>query len=529
MAGRKKKIWIIGDSTVNAGEDSASCIPRIGWGDTIASFFKDDVIVCNIAISGTSSKSFRTTLNYQKFLTGIKPEDAVLVCFGHNDEKRGIVTFTSGNGDEHTKGSFAESLYEGYIHPVHKAGVHVILVTPIVRRADNGDYHGDRVHVTSDGDYPESVRRLGEKYGVPVVDLTRLTRELSITVDHDDDSDNDTIWQHGRSGRSDLCVDNTHTSLFGAQVNSWLVARELIRLHTCLEQNVIMPLENPLLHASEWKRKSFNPDYIEPVYVCPEGGQNLFPDYVDPNGNTFCASAFGDVMLEEKVNDFEFGQGADGSMRICAGKYENNGKIEESSDGLAMYFVRIPAGVSFQLSGVVCLESYNTAGSAAIPSGFGTMVRDDMYINQVNGSLMGDYIAGGIAFRPGCEKGSITFARRNGKLMLGRELSEQPETGIQMKMSVFSTGDGYGARVGDFDPVIAGYDFALTRVDPEYIYVGFLPAGLLLSPCVIYSLRLTTKDASDLAHLTSLPVSNINVSREILRRGGNVYENMHTK
>ena len=42
-----------------------------------------------------------------------------------------------------------------------------------------------------------------------------------------------------------------------------------------------------------------------------------------------------------------------------------------------------------------------------------------------------------------------------------------------MKMSVFSTGDGYGARVGDFDPVIAGYDFALTRVDPEYIYVGF--------------------------------------------------------
>ncbi len=58
MAGRKKKIWIIGDSTVNAGEDSASCIPRIGWGDTIASFFKDDVIVCNIAISGTSSKKF---------------------------------------------------------------------------------------------------------------------------------------------------------------------------------------------------------------------------------------------------------------------------------------------------------------------------------------------------------------------------------------------------------------------------------------------------------------------------------------
>ena len=85
-----KTIWVVGDSTVNAGNDRASCIPRIGWGDTLARYFTDRVQVKNLAIAGTSSKSFRSTDHYPALLDGIREGDAVIISFGHNDETPGM-------------------------------------------------------------------------------------------------------------------------------------------------------------------------------------------------------------------------------------------------------------------------------------------------------------------------------------------------------------------------------------------------------------------------------------------------------
>lgn len=452
-------------------------MPRIGWGDTLHLCFRDEVRVVNLAISGTSSKSFRTSHEYQTFLQGVGTGDFVLIGFGHNDEKRGVVTFTSARGDWKTKGSFAESLYTFYVKPAQEKGAEAILVTPIARRAEDGIYQGDRIHQTADGDYAQAVRDLGRDKNIPVCDLTRRTVELAEIVDHDSDPDNDTLWQHGRTGSPDLCVDNTHTSLFGAAVNAYLIACELKRNSDPLAGYLREDLDsfNPLLHAREWKEKSFNPDYVEPVYVCPEKAPEKYPAYRDPNGNLWYASAFGDVMLDR--DDFVFGKNGDGSMKICAGRTGNNGKIEQKSDGIAMYFVRIPVGEPFHLTGTVRLESFNTAGYAAQPAGYGAMVRDDMYLNEVNGSIMGDYVAGGITFRPGVDNGSNTFARKAGVLYYGGgELEAVPEIGSSLVMEVWSTGDGYAARVGDHRPVLAGYDIALNRVDPGYVYAGFFAA-----------------------------------------------------
>lgn len=469
-----KTIWVVGDSTVNAGNDRASCIPRIGWGDTLARYFTDRVQVKNLAIAGTSSKSFRSTDHYPALLDGIREGDAVIISFGHNDEKRGDVTFTSGYGSWDTDGSFANSLYTWYVQPARKKGAEVILATSIARRAEDGVYEGDRIHVTADGDYPQAMRDLGKAKNIPVLDLTRRTVELAAVVDHDGDPDNDTLWQHGRTGSPDICVDNTHTSLFGAAVNAWLAAEELKKSGAALAADLRPDLEelNPLLHAKKWKEKSFNPDYVEPVYVQPAKAPAKYPSYTDSHGNVWYASAFGDVMPDR--DDFVFGQGEDGSMKICAGLHGNNGKIEQKSDGIAMYFVRIPVGIPFHLKGTVRLESFNTAGYAAQPAGYGAMVRDDMYLNEVNGSIMGDYVAGGITFRPGVDNGSNTFARKSGLLTFGGgELETVPKIGDDLVMEVYSTGDGYGARVGEHPPVLAGYDIALTRVDPDYIYAGF--------------------------------------------------------
>ena len=135
-------------------------MPRVGWGAALYLYFKDELRIMNLAISGTSSKSFRNTDNYRTFIEGIQKGDFLIIGFGHNDEKRGDSTFTSAKGDKDTDGSFQNSLYNYYIKPAKEKGAFSILATPIARRDKDVEYGGDFVHVTSDGDYPEAIRSL---------------------------------------------------------------------------------------------------------------------------------------------------------------------------------------------------------------------------------------------------------------------------------------------------------------------------------------------------------------------------------
>lgn len=465
-------LWVVGDSTVSAFDDNYY-MPRYGWGCALSYYFNENVKIENLAISGISSKSFRSREQYKTLLSGMKQGDYLIIGFGHNDEKRGDVTFTSGNGDLNTEGSFANSLYTYYIREARKRGTECVLVTPIVRRSEAGDYAGAAVHVTADGDYAQAVRKLGEDANVPVCDLTEETKELSIKLGKE------VIFLHARTGSRELCTDNTHTSLFGAAVNAYLIAEDIKKNGSGLADYLRPDYENPFDHCEEWKERSVNKDYKDPVYMAPKNGSSIWPDYKDSDGNIWHGTVFGDISFDAATasQNFSLETAEDGAMVIAAGKNKNNGKIMDKSDGLAMYFMRLPAGASFKLSADVIPYSYFTAGDHADYSAFGAMVRDDMYIDAENGLIMGDYIAAGVTFRPGYENGSNTFARKSGLLYFGGgALAHTPVTGKSLHVEIASTGDGYSAKVGDNDPVIAGYDYTLNAVDHKYIYVGFFAA-----------------------------------------------------
>lgn len=491
---KKTTLWIVGDSTVSSFHDNYY-MPRYGWGTALGFYFNNNIKIENLALSGTSSKSFRKHENYTKFRNGIASGDFLVIGFGHNDEKNGEVTFTSGSGDLGTDGSFANSLYRYYIAIAQEAGADVILTTPIVRRDPEKKYTGDKVHVTANGDYAQAVRNLGEDLSLPVCDLTEQTRALALKVDADEDPDNDTLFQHAWTGSKPLCVDDTHTSLFGAVVNAYLFAEELKKSSSSLKTYLREAYQNPLTNAAFWKKQSVNPLYEEPVYVQPEKTSAVWPEYKDANGNIWYGTVFGDINggTAGSKEEFYLGKAEDGNLEIRAGITRNNGKIMNKSDGLAMYFTRIPAKESLRLSADVTLEGFNTAGAAADFSAFGLMARDDMYIDAENGLIMGDYVAAGITFRPGFEKGSNTFARKSGLVDFeGGELEKVPQDGDVMRMCVASTRDGYMAQIGEADPVIAGYDFALTAVDPDYVYVGFFAARTV--SVKISSIELTIGD-----------------------------------
>lgn len=78
----KPVLYIIGDSTVNAGKKG----PAKGWGDAIGRFFdKNAIEIKNNALSGRSSRTFQTEGHWEKVLQNMKAGDFVLMQFGHND------------------------------------------------------------------------------------------------------------------------------------------------------------------------------------------------------------------------------------------------------------------------------------------------------------------------------------------------------------------------------------------------------------------------------------------------------------
>lgn len=481
---REITVWIAGDSTVSDFQDQYY-MPRKGWGAVLDAFLRPEAHVRNLAVSGTSSKSFRALPEYAELIGGISSGDYLLLGFGHNDEKRGRATFTSGVGDFRTPGSFAASLYESYIRPAQAKGAGVILVTPIVRRSESGIYENGDIHRTVDGDYAQAVRDLGADLGVAVCDLTRETLQLSLTLDGQGKPATagrgklSTLWMHAWPGSRAAGVDNTHTNYFGAMVNARLIADDLLRQGHPLSAYLRDPLPDPLHHPEEMTEKSRNPEYIEKPYRRPAGRGKLWPDYIDADGNHWTASVFGDLNGEpaDMRDEFSFGTAPDGAMRIEAGRKENNGKIQVKSDGIAMYAIALPAGDAFHLKAEITLESFFTAGGPAETAGFGMMVRDDFYMDVLNMDLMGDYLCAGTAFLEQCPQGCRTFARKSGAIYLGGgALARAPREKDTFTAELYSTGDGYAARFGGGEPVVAGYDFPLTAVDPEYVYVGFFAA-----------------------------------------------------
>lgn len=80
-------LWVVGDSTAAAFQDTNYYYPRYGWGTQLDRYFQG-ITIENLAVSGTSSQSFLQTSQYRRLLQEIEAGDYVVIGFGHNDENR---------------------------------------------------------------------------------------------------------------------------------------------------------------------------------------------------------------------------------------------------------------------------------------------------------------------------------------------------------------------------------------------------------------------------------------------------------
>lgn len=457
----KPVVWIVGDSTVSAFTDNYY-YPRYGWGTQIDKYLDGTFEVKNIALSGRSSTSYTADKEYGELIAGMKKGDFLLVGFGHNDEKAESGRYTNPNGDYKTAGSFANSLYENYIKPAQAAGTTVVLCTPIVRRTADGNWSDSQLHVTAasgefeGGSYPQAIINLGKDLNVPVVDMTSLTKEL-----YDSLGASETVNLHAWTSSKPESVDNTHTNIWGGTYNAYLVTKTIKELNVAgLAEHIIdakAPTKSDVLKS--------NPDYKESEY-----SNDLKDSELWANAGIFKGTVFGNVGGNDKIaSKFKLESLDNGNINIAV---NGAGKIASTADGIAMYYYRVPANSNFTITAKATVNSFTSNDQVS----FGLMARDDMYVDQNNNNTLGDYVAAGPLKLT--KKGSVwnCFARKSGALTQGGTCTNEIKAGETYNLKIESNTDGYACTFGNEETITGGFDFKLTSVDSEYVYVGMYVA-----------------------------------------------------
>ena len=194
------RIAMVGDSTMASYPKPPSDRPDLtGWGQVFGEFFTDKVEIHNHAASGRSTKSFMAERRWAKVLAE-KPT-YVFIQFGHNDQKDPSLTPGTGYRDYLIR----------YVEEAKKAGIAVVLVTPVARRTFQ-----DGKPITSLTPYADATRAVAKEKGVPVIDLHQRAFDLF-----------GKLGDKGSADFSPAARDRTHFSKKGALAIAELVAQAI--------------------------------------------------------------------------------------------------------------------------------------------------------------------------------------------------------------------------------------------------------------------------------------------------------------
>ena len=194
-------LFLVGNSTV---VDEAF-EPWTGWGQMITRFLKPEIAVANYAESGQAANTFVSSRRWEKLRSQLRPNDFVLIEFGHNDQKQ------KGEG----KGPFTSftSDLKFLVDQTREMGGIPILVTPMHRRFFEADGKVKNTH----GEYPEAVRALARAENVVLIDLTAMSASLYESWG-EEGSKKAFVHYPARTfpGQNDALADNTHFNAYGA-------------------------------------------------------------------------------------------------------------------------------------------------------------------------------------------------------------------------------------------------------------------------------------------------------------------------
>ncbi len=469
------KVYVVGDSTVCSFTDK-EYQPRFGYGTQIENYLNmgEGGKVVNLAISGRSSYSFLSETNYSTLSSGITSGDYLIIGFGHNDEKAEVARYTNPNlaTDSTEKineryASFKKTLYDNYIKLATDKGATPILCTPIVRLKTNNSYSSEHVTSTTTvggvtyagGDYAQAIRDLGAEKNVTVVDLTTLTKEDYTAKGYDE-----ALNYHRLTTESKTSVDATHTNLYGARMNAYYIADTLKNSTNSLGKYVKSDIAKPDKTASlaDGVAAGVANGYVHVDYKAPTGTSSLWTTVTDEKWH---GTVFGNLGGSKNLNDTNFIVEQNGD-KFTVGAKTVTGKIEGGSDGLAAVYMQLDRLQNFEITVTVKIDKYISEGNNT-QSGFGLMLRDDMYVDNAV-SVSSNYISAG--YYGDATAKSVIYMRKDSKLVNsgnGGTLAEGDTHTLYIKKD----NQTFTVKYDDYTEQSMFTDLSLESIDNEYIYL----------------------------------------------------------
>lgn len=252
-------IFLCGNSTVV----DQPYEPWASWGQMIPRWFGPEIAISNNAESGLTAGSFLGSYRLDKILTMMKKGDYVICEFGHNDQKEKM----AGAGAWYNFSYYLKI----FIDKVRAKGGNIIFVTPTQRRRFDDATHSKILE--THGDYPDAMRDVAKREGVPVIELHDMTRTFFETLGYEN-SKKALVHYPANTfpGQDKPLADNTHFNPYGAYEIAKMVVMGMKQLN--------LPIVKYL--RSDWK--DFNPaqpdDYNKFVWY-----NSVQQDVTKPDGN----------------------------------------------------------------------------------------------------------------------------------------------------------------------------------------------------------------------------------------------------
>lgn len=211
-------IFLCGNSTVVDQVHE----PYASWGQMIPRWFGPEVAISNHAESGLTAGSFLASNRLEKVLAMMKKGDYVICEFGHNDQKEK----TPGSGAWY---NFSYNLKQ-YIDKVRAKGGNIIFVTPTQRRFFDKATRS-KIQETH-GDYPDAMRAVSKREGVPVIELHDMTRTFFETLGYENSKKSLVHYPANTYPNQPKALeDNTHFNPYGAYEVAKMVVMGMKQLH----------------------------------------------------------------------------------------------------------------------------------------------------------------------------------------------------------------------------------------------------------------------------------------------------------
>ncbi len=199
-------VYCLGDSTVcdqeyDGGDELTRCC---GWGQTLGLFLGGEYAVSNHAEQGTHTADC-LACHSKPVMSRLRPGDAVLMQFGHNDQKQSFLRPFEG---------YKENLIR-LARLTAERGAKPVICTPINRLI----YVDGRLNTYLD-DYAAAAREAAKETGAGLIDLHAYTSEAYLRMGKSAEE----LFYHSPD------LDRTHPNDRGAVFIGEKVAGELIRI-----------------------------------------------------------------------------------------------------------------------------------------------------------------------------------------------------------------------------------------------------------------------------------------------------------